>query len=118
MSRNAATWSPKNIADVRLMATSNDAGSKAWTWASAWRERRVDEAFLGRPATRVAEAARGQVDSQRRAGVRDTSRVPGRLPGAATDIEHSVVDLDRGLVEQSSVVGGHRAVEVVRVIGP
>ena len=35
MLRNAATWSPKNIAAVRLMATSKAPGSKGWICASA-----------------------------------------------------------------------------------
>ena len=30
---NAATGSPKNIAPVRLMATSNTSASKGWIWA-------------------------------------------------------------------------------------
>ena len=32
----AAAWSPKNMLPVRLSATSNDAGSNGWTWASPW----------------------------------------------------------------------------------
>ena len=93
MLRNAATWSPKNIAAVRLMATSYDAGLEGVDLRVGLRERRVGDAFLGGPAARVVQHPRGQVDPQRRARVRDTSRVPGRLPGAAADVEHSVVRL-------------------------
>ena len=77
MLRNAATWSPKNIAGGAADGRVDGAGSKAWTWASAWANVALARPSSAARAPRVIQHARGQVDSERRAALaaRAASRV-------------------------------------------
>ena len=110
MLAKAAAWSPKNIAPVRLIATSNAAGSNGWTCASARRKCGWAPLGLGEAAGDV-EHPRRQVHPEGEARGCAAGGVAGGLAGAAAEVEHRVGGPDPHRVEEVGVVRGDRGVE-------
>ena len=74
----AAAGSPKNMLPVRLRATSNDAGSNGWIWASPWMN-----AALWTPSCSALDRATSSMREER--------SMPSAVPEAASRAASRVV---------------------------